>query len=194
MHDKLILTDADGVLLDWLYGFTRWMQRHGFEKKQEHVDMYNLAPVFGQDEESIMRYIKMFNESASIGYLSPNRDAVKYVKKLHEEHGFVFHCITKIGVDRHCLELRKFNLYSLFGETVFEDITCIDFKDEKRLVLEQYRDTGCNWVEDSVADADVGSELGLNSYIMNQVHNRNAKSRFNTPRVNSWKEIYDMIT
>jgi FMN phosphatase YigB (HAD superfamily) len=27
--DKLILTDVDGVLLNWEYAFNIWMQRHG---------------------------------------------------------------------------------------------------------------------------------------------------------------------
>ena len=30
--DRLILVDADGVLLDWEYAFNVWMQEHGFEQ------------------------------------------------------------------------------------------------------------------------------------------------------------------
>lgn len=29
---KVILTDADGVLLDWEYAFDIWMQQHGFAR------------------------------------------------------------------------------------------------------------------------------------------------------------------
>ena len=32
MKNKIILTDADGVLLDWEYAFDVWMQQHGFNK------------------------------------------------------------------------------------------------------------------------------------------------------------------
>lgn len=30
---KTILTDADGVLLDWEVDFNKWMEKHGYEKK-----------------------------------------------------------------------------------------------------------------------------------------------------------------
>ena len=30
MRDKLILTDCDGVMLDWMYSFDQWMKRHGY--------------------------------------------------------------------------------------------------------------------------------------------------------------------
>lgn len=30
LSDKVILTDVDGVLLDWIYSFTQWMDRHGY--------------------------------------------------------------------------------------------------------------------------------------------------------------------
>ena len=29
--DKVILTDVDGVLLDWEYAFTQWMEKHNYE-------------------------------------------------------------------------------------------------------------------------------------------------------------------
>ena len=31
MSDKVILTDCDGVLLDWEYAFGQWMKRHNYE-------------------------------------------------------------------------------------------------------------------------------------------------------------------
>ena len=30
LENKVILTDADGVLFDWSYAFDQWMKRHGY--------------------------------------------------------------------------------------------------------------------------------------------------------------------
>ncbi len=35
MKNKVILTDCDGVILDWLYAFDQWMARHGYTVVEE---------------------------------------------------------------------------------------------------------------------------------------------------------------
>ena len=114
MSEKLILVDCDGVLVDWVYSFDRWMERHGRKKLRD--DVYDLAECYGIEKAEAKNFVKMFNESANIEYLPPLRDAVKYVRKLHEEYGYIFHCITSLSLDpfaqklvsrtlRHCLVL-----------------------------------------------------------------------------------------
>jgi FMN phosphatase YigB (HAD superfamily) len=90
--NKTILTDCDGVLLDWEYAYGSWMHRHGYEVVHEGI--YDMSEKYGLVKSESKKLIRMFNESASIRKLPPLRDAIKYVKKLHEEHGYVFHAIT----------------------------------------------------------------------------------------------------
>jgi FMN phosphatase YigB (HAD superfamily) len=92
--DKVILTDADGVCLDWEYSFGYWMQRHGYTVKVE--DVYEMDIKYDMPKPEMKRLIRMFNESAWIRKLPPLRDAIKYMKKLHEEEGYIFHCITSL--------------------------------------------------------------------------------------------------
>jgi hypothetical protein len=40
--DKLILTDVDGVLLNWEYAFNIWMQRHGY-KLGKNANSYDMG-------------------------------------------------------------------------------------------------------------------------------------------------------
>ena len=86
--DKVILVDCDGVLLDWEYSFDYWMKRHGYVKTG--VCEYDMSICYDMPRDEIKRLIRMFNESAAIRKLPPLRDAMKYVKKLHEEHGYIF--------------------------------------------------------------------------------------------------------
>lgn len=191
MKEKVILTDVDGVLLDWVYSFDQWMKRHGYVKSRN--DVYDLNLCYNIDRTESKMLVRMFNESANIGYLPPLRDAVKYVRKLHEEHGFIFHAITSLSLDPFAAKEREDNLKRVFGETVFEKIQCLDTGADKDEALEMYRDTGCFWVEDKIENAELGERIGLNAVLMGHDHNADYYNG-NIPVVKKWKDIYDMIT
>ena len=190
MKDKIILTDCDGVITDWEYAFDIWMQQHGFNLKDKLK--YNIGARYGIDPEQGRKLIKIFNESAHIGFLPPLRDAMYYVKRLHEEHGYVFHCITSLTNDENAQELRRMNLRKLFGTTAFEKFIFLDTGADKDEVLEQYRASGLWWIEDKIVNCQVGTNLGLKSLLMEHGHNMDYEDP-KIPRVKNWKEIYDII-
>ena len=192
MKESVILVDADGVLLNWEYAFEIWMEQHGFEQIPGGNLDYDIGKRYGISREQTVRLIKMFNESAAIGFLPPLRDAMYYVEKLHKEHGYVFHCITSVSVDPNAVKLREMNLRKLFGETVFQKIVCLDTGADKDHALFPYRDTGCWWVEDKIQNAELGAKLGLNSLLMEHGHNmHHYHDRVRT--VKNWKEVYELI-
>ena len=188
----LILVDADGVLLNWEYAFAIWMEQHGFAKVEGSEFEYDIGLRYNIGHEQGRKLIKMFNESAAIGFLPPLRDAMYYVKRLHEEHGFVFHCITSLSSDVNAQRLREMNLSKLFGNTAFEKIVCLETGADKHDALEPYRDSGCRWVEDKPENADLGHQMGLRSILMEHGHNMNHECPY--PVVTNWREIYEIIT
>ena len=190
---KLILVDADGVILDWEYAFSVWMEQHGHEKQPGYQFIYDIGQQYGITKPQAKQLIKIFNESAAIGFLPALRDAMFYVKRLHEEHGYVFHCITSLSLDPNAGKLREMNLRKLFGKTAFEKIVCLDTGADKNSTLEEYADSGCWWFEDKPENAEVGLGLGLKSVIMEHGHNMSYVNP-KIPVVKNWKEIYDLIT
>ena len=192
MKDSVILVDCDGVILNWEYAFAIWMEQHGFNKIPGSEFEYDIGRRYGIDKEQGRKLIKMFNESAAIGFLPPLRDAMYYVKRLHEEHGYVFHCITSLSLDPNAKKLREMNLNKLFGETAFEKVVCLDTGADKDHALAPYRDTGCYWVEDKPENAEVGHKLGLRSILMEHGHNMYHYHQ-DIPIVKNWKEIFDLI-
>ena len=84
-YNKVILTDCDGVLLNWGYAFSIYMQQQGCEKRQEGWGSYNVADNFYISKEQAKYHIRMFNQSAAIGFLPALRDAAHYVPKIHKE-------------------------------------------------------------------------------------------------------------
>ena len=189
-NQKTILVDADGVLLDWVYSFRAWMDRHGYKIKD--YDAYRMDEAYGLDRAEGKKLCRMFNESATIRKLPPLRDAIKYVKKLHEEHGFVFRVISSLSEDQYAQHLRIKNLRELFGDTVFESYVFLDTGADKDDALEPYRDSGCWWVEDKAENANLGYDLGLDSLLMAHDHNEGYEGPVR--KVNNWKEIYEIIT
>lgn len=191
--DKTILVDCDGVLLDWEYAFHGWMSRHGYKMIEGGFDIYKINERYGITKAEGKKLCRMFNESATIRRLPPLRDAVKYIKKLHEEHGFVFHAITSLSNDTYSQYLRTKNLIELFGKTAFEKYTYLDTGADKDEALAVYKDSGCYWVEDKPENALCGANLGLTSILMDHKHNKSFDAKSVT-RVTNWKEIYKIVT
>ena len=193
LKDKIILVDADGVLLDWEWAFNVWMQEQGFERVKGYQFVYEMGERYGISKEQVKKLIKIFNNSAHIGFLPALRDAMFYVKRLHEEHGYVFHCITSLSEDNNAGKLRKMNLRKLFGKTAFEKFVILGTGDDKDEALAPYADTGCWWVEDKPENALAGVNAGLNSILMEHGHNMSFKHDGVTV-VKNWKEIFNLVT
>lgn len=190
MKNKVILTDCDGVILDWLYAFDQWMARHGYTIVQE--GQYRMELKYGLERAEAKRLIRMFNESAAIRKLPPLRDAIKYVRKLHEEHGYIFHAITSLSKDQYACHLRTKNLRELFGDTAFEEYVYLDTGADKDDELIKYDGTECWWIEDKPENAECGVKFGLNSLLID--HDFNQYYTGDIPRVKNWKQIYNIIT
>ena len=191
--DRLILVDADGVLLDWEYAFNIWMQEHGFEEVPGSKFSYEMDERYGIPKEQVRKLIRLFNESAAIGFLPALRDAMYYVKRLHEEHGYRFHCITSLSTDPKAVRLREMNLAKLFGKTAFERVVCLSTGADKNEALEEYRDTGCYWIEDKPVNAEAGLAAGLRPLIIEHGHHLHYYHEHIT-LVKNWRDVYEIVT
>ena len=191
--NKVILADCDGVLLDWEYAFNIWMQEHGFEEVPGSKLSYEMDERYGIPKEQVRKLIRLFNESAAIGFLPALRDAMYYVKRLHEEHGYRFHCITSLSTDPNAVKLREQNLSKLFGKTAFERVVCLPTGADKNEALEEYRDTGCYWIEDKPVNAEAGHAVGLRSLVIEHGHNMHYYHEHIT-LVKNWRDVYEIVT
>jgi hypothetical protein len=169
------------------------MREHGFNKTEGGNLKYDIGTRYGIDREQARKLIRIFNESAAIGFLPPLRDAMFYVKRLHEEHGYVFHAITSLSRDENAQELRRMNLRKLFGSTAFEKFVFLDTGADKDAALEPYRNSGYWWIEDKIVNAEVGHDLGLKSLLMEHGHNLDYNNP-NIPRVLNWRDVYQRLT
>ena len=190
MKHKIILTDCDGVVLDWIFAFDQWMARHDYVVL-DHL-AYSMEGKYGLSTKEAYRLCRMFNESAWIRKIPPLRDSIKYVKKLHQEHGYIFHAITSLSKDPYAQHLRTKNLRELFGDSVFDKYIYLDTAADKDEALVEYSNTGCWWIEDKPENADCGLKYGLNSILIDHEYNRDYTGK--ARRVSNWQEIYKIVT
>ena len=190
MEQKLILTDADGVLFDWVTGFNKWMETKGFNPVPNSHYHYTIGKWYNISEERASELVTTYNSSAAIGFLPPYLDSVKYVKKLNEIFGYKFVVITAMGQDEYAAKLRRMNLDAVFGD-VFEDLIIVDLLASKQKVLERYEPM--IWLEDKPSNAEEGRIAGHRTFLFEHGHNGHLSTSSGITRVHNWEEAYKTI-
>jgi FMN phosphatase YigB (HAD superfamily) len=187
--NKTILTDCDGVLLDWETSFHNWMADNGYKTIVENV--YEMEVAYGIAKSECKRLVREFNNSAWMCCLPALRDSRSGVAKLVEA-GYTFICITSMSLDPYAKKLREDNLATVFGEGVFTDVVCLDTGADKDDALAPYKDTGLYWLEDKPENAQLGADLGLTTILINHGHNANYMDKRIT-NVDNWAQVCDAI-
>ena len=201
-NSRIILTDVDGVLLEWEKHFTDWMlQRSYYNDSEERIYPYKLLPNmentyemaerFGLTVPEIRKEIREFNKSAWMATQCPMADSQTWVKLLAAE-GWTFIPITSQTSDKPAQELRKKRLGELFGKQVFSNYHILGTGADKDSALAEFHNTGLYWIEDKPKNALAGLNYGLKVLLYDRPYNRD----FNHPditRVNNWKQIHEML-
>ncbi len=188
--DKLILTDCDGVLLDWEAGFDKWIRRQGFTFNPIYKSHYSINDRYGIPHGQGLELVERFNHSSDFEHLEPWRDAKPVVKRLAEE-GWRFVVITTAGTHPWTHGLRWSNLERVFGEGVFESLHVLPIHGDKGDELVKYQGSNLLWIEDKPSNAELGFKYGLRPILMSADHNENYKGVM--PRVNTWEDIYRIV-
>mgnify|MGYP002860742132 CR=1 FL=1 len=187
---KKILTDCDGVLLDWELAFHEWMRSKGYSKVNEGVYGVKLAYEL-DDEIDHHDIVREFNTSAWMGWLEVYRDAFKGVQDLWLA-GYKFDVITSMSRDPYAIKLREMNLHDKFGPYFMDRFVSLDTAEDKDEALSEYKDTGLWWVEDKPENCDAGLRAGLRPILIDHLHNR----WYDNPeviRVSGWSEIASLV-
>lgn len=187
--EKIILTDVDGVLLNWNRGFEEFASSKGFSVVNKNS--YYLDERFAIDRNTAESLRNEFCNSSKLKTLEPIGDAPKYVKKLFKEFGYRLVCITKIGRDKFIEDNRVNNLLGIYGMAISK-LTCLDSKESKRESLFQYAGQHRIWIEDHIENAQIGAAFGFKTFLIDHEYNKTQKD-IGFDRVNGWEEIYNYV-
>jgi len=203
ISNRIILTDVDGVLLEWEHHFTKWMlQKSYFDDRgnryyphkllPDKQNTYEMAERFGVTKDQIRALIREFNRSAWMGTQRPMLESQTWVKLLSAE-GWTFIPITSQTSDIPAQQLRKRRLGELFGDHVFTNYHILGTGADKDSALAEFHDTGLYWVEDKPNNAVAGLKYGLKPILIDHPYNRD----FEHPdiiRVNNWQQIHRLLS
>lgn len=190
--NKLILTDVDGVLLNWDEAFTKWMEAKGHVRpvgKKQHC--YSLAKFWNVPEWVVTHLVEEFNQSSNTAFIKPFGEAGHYVKRLADK-GFRFAACTSFGGNETSRALRRFNLRDVFGD-VFREIEILPLGSDKRQWLKNFEGTECWWIEDHINNAKAGLELGLRPILVRHPYNEEYQDD-DMLVAHNWREVYTIIT
>ena len=202
-NNRIILTDVDGVLLEWEHHFTKWMlQRTLFDERESRYHPYKLLPDkqntyemaerFGVTIKEIRKLIREFNRSAWMGTQRPMMDSQTWVKLLAAE-GWTFIPITSQTSDIPAQKLRKKRMGELFGDHIFTNYHILGTGADKDSALAEFHNTGLYWVEDKPKNALAGLKYGLKPILIDHPYNRDFEHSEIT-RVNTWQDIHKLLS
>ena len=64
--NKVILTDCDGVLMNWEYAMNVWMQTQGYEIVNDGQEYYDMGDRYNLTHFDKKKLVRQFNESAAM--------------------------------------------------------------------------------------------------------------------------------
>lgn len=179
-----VLLDSDGVLLNWEQGLQTWMaQEHPHLSNPSHYDehAFELSLRYNISRELGNQLVWDFHNHVEFTRLHPLPRSQQAISKLSQRFHLVV--ITACGVDQQIQEYRKQNLINCFGD-VFEKIICVNRSVDKAVFLKSYPSS--YWVEDHATNANMGSDLGHLSFLVDAPYNQH---KFVSPGV---KRVADL--
>ncbi len=190
---KIILTDVDGVLLDWVPGFEKWCAENKHPiKLPADTTVRKVWRRYGLNEQVGEQLVMDFNVSEAMKSLPPYRDSVDYVRKLAAE-GWKFVTITSQSSVAQAQQYRIENLNTVFGPDIFIKHHILETSAPKDDVLAEYKDSGLYWIEDKWDNAVLGADMGLIPLVMRDETN----AKYTDSRIkhfDNWIQIYKHIS
>jgi len=183
---KMILTDCDGVLMDWVTPFHEWMETLGYTLLDKSV--YSIGDAYGITREEGHELVEIFNNSDHIRNLKPLPGAVEYVTKLVEQ-GYEFHVITSLSDSPEAKGKRFMNLTETFPGAI-ASLECLSCGADKDEALSPYKGTGLFWIEDKPENAYAGAAVGLKPILLSHGYNSYAVG---IPTYDAWSGVYQHI-
>lgn len=160
----VVLMDIDGCCVKWQSGLPYYLAENAMCTKNAlecNITEEFMGPekLFGCDSSIANQYMKDYNESKFIKYLSPYTDALKMINEMKEYWDFV--AVTALGTSKKTVQNRMFNLNSLFPNA-FKDIFVCEFGESKDDMLSRVKakyDNIVMFVDDIAANIESAAKV-----------------------------------
>jgi hypothetical protein len=192
MSKKILVTDVDFVLLDWVVGLKPFFDEKGIQS--DHLDQYrgstyypNLSELFFNDNEAEnIKLMKEFNDSHWIEHLPIFQDdARKHLENISKKTDI--YALTCLGDGQEQKMKRTQNLINHYGD-IFKDVLCIPVRTSKAPTFKKLLETNdihC-YVDDRENHLAEAVSCNIDTLLFKRNENH-AETESNV--VNCWSEI-----
>ncbi len=194
MKRKLILTDIDGVVLQWGKTFGHYIKEMGLVPDTHIIrPAYKVEKILNISREEAFTLIYEFHHSKYFTDLVPYADAFMYINHLAKE-GYRFIAITACGkANNKIIYDNRYKNLNKYFHNIFEDLHIMPLGESKAECLSKYKNA--YWIEDSLKNAITGLEFGHFTFFINREEDlRDQGSHPMITEFSSWKEIYIQLS
>ena len=198
MKKQVIMTDCDGVLLQWLAHTPSFIEDLGYDSSHLRDVMSGnkfvpFCDVFcTEDRKEGLERLRRYNEShymRSLPIIENGSDEV--IKRLSQKFDIVV--VTSFSDKKEAYHNRLSNLELHFGDSISE-LICLKHEEDKTPTLKSYaknRDVVL-WVDDQIKHVHHGIEAGINSF--QYTHGMSCgRNTGEVKEIDSWKKIEELM-
>lgn len=170
MDKPVLLTDCDGVLLQWLAHTPKFVEQLGFDSShlKDALNGNQYIPFFdifcANNEIEAMERLRQYNESEFMRSLPVIEDqAIEVVERISNKFDIIV--VTSISDSPLTYQYRKENLEVHYGDSI-TDLICLPPDADKSEILNELaesRDVRM-WLDDQVRHVHPGIQAGIPSY------------------------------
>jgi len=194
-----IITDVDGVLLDWFNGFERWIvDVKGIKPLHDTTpSKYALTDKYPLTSKEIVDYIAEFNSSEYFSQLKPVDGSIEFLSMLllDKTKNIVWLSSGATeGKEEECFDMRAKNLKECFG--VDMPGTLLPMSAKKDECLKKYKEEfgyDMVFIEDSLDHAKTAIKLGIKTILLGYSYNTTHYSSKLLYKAKNWSEIYSAV-
>lgn len=188
----VVLTDIDGCCVKWQSGLPYYMGKHNIPTTVAldsllHERFLSAEELFGMSEDVAFTFLKDYNRSKFIKYLSPYDDALKMINEMKEHWDFV--AVTALGTEKETVMNRVFNLNTLFPGA-FKDILVCGAGESKDDILRKAKNKHDNII---MFIDDLDKNIDSACRVMPNVPRYHLNRGFRHTPTHSCFEVKDMI-
>lgn len=195
---KTLITDCDGVLLNWLSGIPGFLESQGFDT--QHLQGYLSGNQFipfqdlfmADSDEGALAMMNAYHQSdflARLPEMEPGSSET--IQRLSEDFDIIV--VTSFSDDKIAQQNRQDNLTLRYGDAI-TDLICLPFSADKTAVLRDLakgRDARI-WLDDQIKHVHHGTNAGIPSYQFTWDISC-GRNTGEVPEVDSWKTVEALL-
>jgi hypothetical protein len=190
MQHGIIISDADGVCVDFTHGFYRYMQEvHGLTATATEPSAFNYADAFPELEKP-SAYIPEYMSSEYFKSTPIYPEAMAAFNAIHDAGGKI-DIVTSCGINVFATDARIELLNRELGH-VIRNITVLGFGECKQKVLSKMK--GDAFIDDLFDVCKTAASVGHKAYLFDRKYNQETcdktMNEMGIVRAKSWHDLH----